>query len=239
MSQAAPALALDDVIAGYGALAILHHVSLTLGRGEAVVVLGANGAGKTTLLRTIAGLNPPRAGRITLHGEAIEGLPAHRITRAGIGHVPSGRELFPRLSVGDHLELGGRLAPPARRAALLAQMLDMFPLLRERIRQKAGTLSGGEQQMLAIARALMTDPKVLLLDEPSTGLAPKIVMAVFEILPLLQAQGVSVLLAEQSLSLGLSAAARAYVLDHGRIVLSGTAVELQSDQRIVDTYLGR
>ncbi|MGH7038198.1 MAG: ABC transporter ATP-binding protein [Stellaceae bacterium] len=239
MSAAEPVLALEGVSAGYGALTILHDVSLHLGAAEVVVVLGANGAGKTTLFRAIAGLIAPRSGHIRLSGEAIGGRPAYAVTRAGIGHVPSGRELFPQLSVGDHLDLGGRLCPPPRRAVLRTRMFELFPVLAQRLSQRAGTLSGGEQQMLAIARALMTDPRVLLLDEPSTGLAPRIVLAVFEILPLLQAQGVSVLLAEQSLTLGLSAADRAYVIDHGRIVLSGTAAELANDQRVVDTYLGR
>ncbi len=240
MSEAAmPALALRDVVAGFGALTILNGVSLDVGASEVVVVLGANGAGKTTLFRAIAGLLAPRGGDISLYGKSIGGRPAHMVTRAGIGHVPSGRELFPGLSVHDHLELGGRLCAPARRAALRAQMFEIFPVLHDRLRQRAGTLSGGEQQMLAIARALMTDPRVLLLDEPSTGLAPKIVMSVFATLPMLRQQGVSVLLAEQSMTLGLSAADRAYVIDHGRIVLSGSAAELATDSRVVDTYLGR
>ncbi|MGA9868036.1 MAG: ABC transporter ATP-binding protein [Acetobacteraceae bacterium] len=240
MSEAAvPALALRDVVAGFGALTILNGVSLDVGASEVVVVLGANGAGKTTLFRAIAGLLAPRGGDISLYGKSIAGRPAHMVTRAGIGHVPSGRELFPRLSVLDHLDLGGRLCAPDRRAALLAQMFEIFPVLHDRLRQRAGTLSGGEQQMLAIARALMTDPRVLLLDEPSTGLAPKIVMSVFATLPMLRQQGVSVLLAEQSMTLGLSAADRAYVIDHGRIVLSGSAAELATDSRVVDTYLGR
>ncbi|MGH7121903.1 MAG: ABC transporter ATP-binding protein [Acetobacteraceae bacterium] len=234
-----PALAVENVTTRIGPLTILDGLSLELGAREVVTVLGANGAGKTTLLRTIAGLYPPHQGHIRLFGEPIEGRPAHAITRAGIGHVPSGRELFPRLSVADHLALGGRLSPPARRAELRARMLAMFPVLGRRLGQRAGTLSGGEQQMLAIARALMTDPRVLLLDEPSTGLAPKIVLAVFQTFPMLRAQGVSILLAEQSLTLGLSAADRAYVVDQGRIVLSGTAADLAKDHRVVDTYLGR
>jgi len=240
MSEAAvPALALREVVAGFGALTILNGVSLEVGASEVVVVLGANGAGKTTLFRAIAGLLAPRGGDISLYGKSIGGRPAHMVTRAGIGHVPSGRELFPGLSVLDHLDLGGRLCAPERRAALRAQMFEVFPVLHDRLRQRAGTLSGGEQQMLAIARALMTDPRVLLLDEPSTGLAPKIVMSVFATLPMLRQQGVSVLLAEQSMTLGLSAADRAYVIDHGRIVLSGSAAELATDSRVVDTYLGR
>ena len=235
----APALALENIVAGIGPLTILDGVTLELRQREVVAVLGANGAGKTTLLRTIAGLLAPRSGRISLFGEPIEGRPAHLITRAGIGHVPSGRELFPRLSVADHFELGGRLSPPARARELRARILEMFPVLGQRLAQRAGTLSGGEQQMLAIARALMTDPRILLLDEPSTGLAPKIVLSVFQTFPMLREQGVSVLVAEQSLTLGLSAADRAYVIDQGRIVLSGSASELATDHRVVDTYLGR
>ncbi len=238
-AHVAPALAVKGVVAAIGPLTILQGVDLEVGEGEVVVVLGANGAGKTTLLRTIAGLLAPRAGSIRLRGQEIAGQPAYRITRAGIGHVPSGRELFPRLTVGDHLDLGGHICAPARRAVLRTAMLEMFPVLAERIDQRAGTLSGGEQQMVAIARALMTDPRVLLLDEPSTGLAPKIVLSVFQTFPALRRQGVSILLAEQSLSLGLSAADRAYVMDHGRIVLAGTAAELAGDQRVADTYLGR
>lgn len=236
---ATPALRIVDLIVGIGPLTILQGVSLEVGANEVAVVLGANGAGKTTLLRAIAGVLAPRQGRILLFGRPIEGSPAHRVARAGLGHVPSGRELFPKLSVGDHLELGGRLCAPTRRGELKERVLTMFPVLAERMRQAAGTLSGGEQQMVAIARALMTDPRVLLLDEPSTGLAPKIVLSVFKALRKLREHGVSIVLAEQSLTLGLSMADRAYVIDHGRIVLSGTAAELSGDRRVVDTYLGR
>ncbi len=235
----AGALELQDVVAGFGPLTILNGVSLAVGAEEVVIVLGANGAGKTTLFRTIAGLLAPRSGEIRLHGELIGGRPAHLVTRAGIGHVPSGRELFPRLSVADHIELGGQRCAPARRDALRRDVYGMFPVLAERQNQRAGTLSGGEQQMLAIARALMTDPRVLLLDEPSTGLAPKVVLSVFETLKLVRRQGVAVLLAEQSLTLGLSAADRGYVMDHGRIVISGSAAELAQDKRVADAYLGR
>ncbi len=234
-----PALRVEGLVAGIGPLTILHGVSLEVGVNEVAVVLGANGAGKTTLLRAVAGLLTPREGRIQLFGDAIQGRAPHLVARAGLGHVPSGRELFPRLTVGDHLDLGGRLCAPPRRAELRDRLLAMFPVLAERLRQPAGTLSGGEQQMVAIARALMTDPRVLLLDEPSTGLAPKIVLSVFKTLSKLREHGVSVLLAEQSLTLGLSMADHAFVIDHGRIVLSGTAAEISSDRRVVDTYLGR
>ncbi|HSU04943.1 MAG TPA: ABC transporter ATP-binding protein [Acetobacteraceae bacterium] len=239
MNGGQPALALEEVVAGYGSLTLLHDVSLVVGVGEVVTVLGANGAGKTTLFRTIAGLLAPRSGHIRLFGKPIEGRAAYLVARSGVGHVPSGRELFPRLTVADHLELGGWRGAPERRAELKRRVFEMFPVLAERLSQRAGTLSGGEQQMLAIARALMTDPRVLLLDESSTGLAPKIVLAVFAALPMLRAQGVSVLLAEQSLTLGLSAADRAYVMDHGRVVVSGSATEMRDDHRVVEAYLGR
>jgi branched-chain amino acid transport system ATP-binding protein len=235
----APALAVESVSTSIGPLAVLHKVSLTVRPGEVAVVLGANGAGKTTLLRTIAGLLPPREGEIFLHGAPIHRKPAHLIARAGVGHVPSGRELFPKLPVADHLDIAGRLCPPDRRKELKARLLEMFPILAERPRQMAGTLSGGQQQMVAIARALMTDPTVLLLDEPSTGLAPIIVKSVFETLPALRAQGVGILLAEQSLTLGLSHADQGFVIDRGEIVLSGSARELEQDHRVIDTYLGR
>lgn len=236
---AAEALSVKGISAGFGPLTILSDISFSVHTGEVVVVLGANGAGKTTLLRVIAGLLPPRAGEIYLQGTPLHGKPAHIVTRLGIGHVPSGRELFPKMSVADHLYLASRLCAPGRRAEVRKRVLDMFPILEERAQQLAGTLSGGQQQMVAIARALMTDPRILLLDEPSTGLAPIAVKAVFETLPRLKAHGVSTILAEQSLTLGLSCADRAFVMDHGRIVLSGTAAELGNDRRVVDTYLGR
>ncbi|TAM83274.1 MAG: ABC transporter ATP-binding protein [Candidimonas sp.] len=233
------ALTVASVSAGFGPLTILHDISFSVHPGEVVVILGANGAGKTTLLRVIAGLVPVRQGEIHLRGVPIHGRPAHLVTRLGIGHVPSGRELFPKMSVADHLFIASRLCAPARREAVRKRVFGMFPILEARAQQLAGTMSGGQQQMVAIARALMTDPKVLLLDEPSTGLAPIAVKAVFETLPRLREQGVSTILAEQSLTLGLSYADRAFVMDHGQIVLSGTTRDLENDRRVVDTYLGR
>ena len=238
-SSAMPAaLTVDSVVAGIGGLTLLHGVSLEVESRAVTLLLGANGAGKTTLMRTLAGLIAPRAGRITLFGQPIGGRAPHHVARAGIGHVPSGRELFPRMTVADHLALGGRLCKPERREALRERVLGLFPAIVGRLRQQAGTLSGGEQQMVSIARALMTDPRLLLLDEPSAGLAPKVVQSVFQILPTLQSQGVSVLLAEQSLTFGFSVAQRAYVIREGRIVLSGTAAELAADASIVKAYLG-
>ena len=238
--QAAKAKALEvaDVVAGIGPLTILQGVSLTVEAGGVTVLLGANGAGKTTLLRTVAGLLAPRSGHIRLFGEEIGGRPGHLVARAGVGHVPSGRELFPRLSVNDHLELGARLCDPSRRAELRDSVLTLFPEIATRLRQAAGTLSGGEQMMVAIGRALMTDPRVLLIDEPSTGLAPKVVLSIFKTLPQLQSRGMSVLLAEQSLRSGFSVADRAYILRDGRIVMSGTPAELAADAGVVKAYLG-
>jgi branched-chain amino acid transport system ATP-binding protein len=232
------ALKVEGVVAGFGDLTILHDVSLEVPAGEVTVLLGANGAGKTTLFRTISGLLTPRAGAISLFGESITGWAPHLIARAGIGHVPSGRELFPKMSVAVHLDLGARLCPPELRAGLRERVLGLFPALGSRLSQAAGTLSGGEQQMVAIARALMTNPRVLLLDEPSAGLAPKIVLSVFETLGKLRAQGMSVLLAEQSLTFGLSVANRAFIIREGHIVLSGTPAELSAEPGMVQTYLG-
>ncbi len=232
------ALEVENVVAGIGPLTILQGVSLTVDAGGVTVLLGANGAGKTTLLRTVAGLLAPRSGRILLYGEPIGGRAAHLVARAGIGHVPSGRELFSRMSVSDHIELGARLCEPKRRAELRDRVLTLFPEIAARLRQAAGTLSGGEQMMVAIARALMTDPRVLLIDEPSTGLAPKVVLSIFRTLPQLQSRGMSVLLAEQSLRSGFSVADRAYILRDGRIVMSGTPAELAADAGVVKAYLG-
>ncbi|MGH6968220.1 MAG: ABC transporter ATP-binding protein [Stellaceae bacterium] len=234
----ADALRVEGLVAGFGDLTILHDIVLAVPAGTVTVLLGANGAGKTTLFRAITGLVTPRAGSVTLFGEPIAGRAPHLIARAGIGHVPSGRELFPRMPVSAHLDLGGRLCPPDQRAALRERVLDLFPAIADRLGQAAGTLSGGEQQMVAIARALMTNPRLLLLDEPSAGLAPKVVLSVFEALGKLQNQGMSVLLAEQSMTFGLSVASRAFIIREGRIVLSGTPAELVAERSVVQAYLG-
>ncbi|HZV49460.1 MAG TPA: ABC transporter ATP-binding protein [Candidatus Dormibacteraeota bacterium] len=238
MSATPVALAVEHVYAGYDRLEVLHDVGLEVGERQIVVLLGANGAGKTTLLRAVAGVLRPRQGVIRLFGRPIQGWPAHQVTRAGVGHVPSGRELFPNLSVADNLALGGRVARPERRAPLLEQVLELFPALRARLRQRAGSLSGGEQQMLAIGRALMTDPRLLLLDEPSTGLAPRVVLVLFDVLRRLQSEGLTILLVEQNARLSLRVADHAYVIDDGRIVLSGTGEQLSDDRRVVEAYLG-
>jgi branched-chain amino acid transport system ATP-binding protein len=233
-----PALEVADLVAGYGALRVLHGVSMTVQRNEVVGVLGANGAGKTTLLRAIAGSVRPQGGSIALLGRPITGLPDHEVTRAGVGHVPSGRELFADMSVEDNLAMGGHSVPAARGAELREKVLELFPALAAMLDRRAGSMSGGEQQMLAFGRALMTDPSLLLLDEPSTGLAPAIVASLFDALRQLIGSGdMSVVLVEQNAGLALEVVERAFVLRQGRIVLSGTAAELR-DAHLVDAYLG-
>ena len=232
-------LTLSDVNAGYGGMSILRGVTIEVGEREIVAVLGANGAGKTTLLRTIAGIVPPQSGEISLFGEPLRGQQPHDLTRRGIGHVPSGRELFPELSVADNIALGGQRIARDRRRALRRRVLALFPALEPLLRRPAGRLSGGEQQMVAIGRALMTDPALLLLDEPSTGLAPKVVSTLFASLSwLIREEGISVLLVEQNARLALALADRAYVLDHGRCALSGRAADIAGDPRVVAAYLG-
>jgi branched-chain amino acid transport system ATP-binding protein len=232
-------LVVDGVFAGYGPIEVLRGISLNVDAEEVVAVLGANGAGKTTLLRTIAGIITPREGRILMDGDSIAGRRAHALARRGLGHVPSGRELFPELSVEDNLMLGGTSVPRARRGELQRRVLELFPALQELVGRPAGRLSGGEQQMVAIGRALMTDPRILLLDEPSTGLAPKLVTSLFASLEtMIREEGLSVLLVEQNARLALSIADRAYVLEHGRCEISGPAAEIANDPRVVDAYLG-
>jgi branched-chain amino acid transport system ATP-binding protein len=232
-------LAVDGVHAGYGDVTVLRGVTLEVGPKEVIAVLGANGAGKTTLLRTIAGILPPTEGEIRIFGESIRGVAAHELTRRGIGHVPSGRELFPELSVEDNIMLGALSAPRERRQALRRRVLALFPAVAELLGRPAGRLSGGEQQMVAISRALMTDPRILLLDEPSTGLAPKVVSVLFESLGwLIREEGLTVLLVEQNAKLALTIADRAYVLEQGRCDLSGRAADIAGDPRVIAAYLG-
>jgi branched-chain amino acid transport system ATP-binding protein len=232
-------LAVTAVHAGYGDIEVLRGATLEVAPEEVVAVLGANGAGKTTLLRTIAGILRPRQGEISLFGESIGHIPAHELTRRGVGHVPSGRELFPGLSVEDNLMLGALSAPRDRRQDLRRRVLALFPAVAELLGRPAGRLSGGEQQMVAIGRALMTDPRILLLDEPSTGLAPKVVSALFESLGwLIREEGLAVLLVEQNAKLALTLADRAYVLEQGRCDLSGRAADIAGDPRVIAAYLG-
>jgi branched-chain amino acid transport system ATP-binding protein len=223
--------------AGYGAAPVLRAVTLTVRPAQIVAVLGANGAGKTTLLNTIAGLLRPSAGTIRLSGSTIGGLAPERIVRAGLSLVPEGRQVIAPLSVEENLQVGA-YGRKGSAADTLAAIYDRFPRLKERRRQPAGLLSGGEQQMLAIGRAMMAGPSVLLLDEPSMGLAPLIVSEIFALLGDLNGQGMAILLVEQNARKALALAARGYVLEGGRIVLEGPSSELSNSPAIVDAYLG-
>ena len=232
-------LSLAAVSAGYGSFQALFDVSLEVPQGEAVGVIGPNGAGKTTLMRVISGLLPLRDGVMTLEGRPVGGLPAHRMVEQGIAHVPENRRLFPRLSVEDNLRIGAFI-PEARKrfAAQLDWVYTLFPRLKDRREQLAGTLSGGEQQMCAIGRALMSKPKILLMDEPSAGLAPLVVAQVFELVQRIRAEGLTVLIVEQNVQQVLEVADRAYVLEVGAIKLAGTAAELRSNDFIRKSYMG-
>ena len=232
-------LSLATVSAGYGSFQALFGVSLDVARGEAVGVIGPNGAGKTTLMRVISGILRMRDGTMSIEGREIGGLPAHRVVEQGIAHVPENRRLFPRLSVEENLRIGAFI-PSAR--ARFAEQLDwvyqLFPRLKDRRNQLAGTMSGGEQQMCAIARALMSKPKVLLMDEPSAGLAPIVVQQVFELVHRIRAEGLTVLIVEQNVQQVLDVVDRAYLLEVGSIKLSGTAAELKGNSFIREAYMG-
>ena len=231
-------LKLEDVSAAYKGLKALQGVSLEVARGEIVAVVGANGAGKSTLLRAVAG-QVTTGGRITFDGTSLAHVPSYRITRMGVGLVPEGRRLFPRLSVQDNLRLGAYARRGhADRFAPLDTVFTLFPRLQERLGQRAETLSGGEQQMLAIGRALMTGPRLLMLDEPSQGIAPKLVDDILAAVARIRDLGVTVLLVEQRLAEALELADRAYVLQTGRIVMSGPAAEIAADSGVRRAYLG-
>lgn len=228
-----------DISAKYGAIEALKGVSLRLEEGEMVAVVGSNGAGKTTLLNTIAGVHRPSGGTVTLLGKNVTGRPLDRMVRSGMALVPEGRRIVAPLSVDENLGLSAyaRRANAARRRELRSMVDDLFPVLVRRRTQVAGSLSGGEQQMLALARSLMTDPQVLLLDEPSMGLAPSVVDAVYEAVQKIHALGRSILLVEQNATLALELASRAYVLRRGVVVFEGTSEELQSSNDVADAYL--
>ncbi|MFM7042707.1 MAG: ABC transporter ATP-binding protein [Planctomycetaceae bacterium] len=232
-------LHLQGLVAGYGPIRALDDVSLEVDAGETVAIVGANGAGKTSLLMAISGLVPLRSGQIRYQGRPLAGVAPHEIARAGIGHVPEGRRIFPYLTVRENLELGG--VARRERAGLredIAAACDLFPVLASRMRQLGGTLSGGEQQMLAIARALVGRPRLVLLDEPSLGLAPLMVEKVFAAIASLGTRGIAVVLVEQNARASLRLATRAHVLEHGRIVLSGAGDALAADPRVRAAYLG-
>lgn len=232
-------LRLVDVEVKYDSVPAVHQVSLTVGDREIVALVGANGAGKTTLMRTIAGAKVPSRGDVHVAGQRVNGLPAHRILDLGVAHVPEGRRLFGPLTVEENLQLGAyREADMTRFRERLAWVYELFPVLRNRRRQQSQTLSGGEQQMLAIARGLMSHPTLLLLDEPSLGVMPSVVERVYELIGELAADGVSVLIADQKVEKLLSVADRAYVLQTGRVVLEGTGRRLLASEKVREAFLG-
>jgi branched-chain amino acid transport system ATP-binding protein len=232
-------LTLDNVSVNYGAIEALTGISMHVEAGEVVTLIGANGAGKTTTLRTITGLLEPREGKITFEGEDISGRATHRLVAKGISMSPEGRGVFANLSVRENLQMGAYLKKDKRAiAADMERAFQMFPRLKERESQKAGTLSGGEQQMLAIGRALMSQPRLLLLDEPSLGLAPLVVHTIFESIDEIKSKGTTILLVEQNAHAALKHSDRAYVLETGRIVMEGSSKTLAADPRIKEAYLG-
>ena len=231
-------LEIRDLHVYYGVIHALKGISLTVAQGEIVALLGNNGAGKTTTLRTVSGLLRPRTGEVLLEGERIHGLPPHLIVGRGVAHSPEGRKVFNRLTVTENLEMGAYLRSDAAVQEDLDRAFTLFPRLRERRLQVAGTLSGGEQQMLAIGRALMARPRILLLDEPSMGLAPILVEQIFDTVVDINRQGTTILLVEQNAAIALSVAHRAYVLETGSIVLEGGAGELSEHPEVQRAYLG-
>jgi len=235
----APILALRGLRTGYGPVEVLHGIDLEVREGEIVTLIGSNGAGKTTTLATTAGVHLPRAGEILLRGERIDGRPAHEVVARGLSLVPEGRRIFARLTVGENLDMGAFLVrDPTLVRARREEVFRLFPILRDRQSQLGGTLSGGEQQMLAIGRALMLEPAILLLDEPSLGLAPLVVARIFDVIRGLRDRGTTVLLVEQNANMALRLADWAYVLETGTITCEGTGKGLLEDARIREAYLG-
>ena len=231
-------LSIHGLEVGYGAISALHGIDLEVRKGEIVTLIGANGAGKTTTLRTISGLLKPRNGHVEFEGKDLTGVAPHIITARGISHVPEGRGIFSNLTVSDNLELGAYLRKDKVAKAEYDRIFSLFPVLKERIKQNAGTLSGGEQQMLAISRALMAKPMVLLLDEPSLGLAPQMVQTIFRVIREINAEGTTILLVEQNAHMALVTAHRGYVMETGRIILADDTKALLASDRIKHAYLG-
>jgi branched-chain amino acid transport system ATP-binding protein len=232
-------LALSAVSAGYASVPAISDISIAVGEGEAVGLLGANGAGKSTTLRAISGLVRPTSGAITFLGQTITALPAYKVTELGIAHVPEGRQVFPELTVKENLEIGAYIpSAKAARARTLELVFNIFPILAERRRQFAGTLSGGEQQMLAVGRGLMLQPRLLMLDEPSLGLAPVVTDATFQKIQEIHAMGTAILLVEQNVSRALTLVQRAYVLESGKVIMQGTSAELANNKQVQTAYLG-
>jgi branched-chain amino acid transport system ATP-binding protein len=237
-TASAPLLALDDIHVFYGNIEALKGVSMTVGRGEIVTLIGSNGAGKSTTLRAISGTHKPRTGSIRLDGRPIHELPAHEVVGLGIAHSPEGRKVFSRMTVYENLQMGAFSRRGEDISDDVTRVFDLFPRLKERRGQKAGTMSGGEQQMLAMGRALMAHPQVLLLDEPSMGLSPILTEQIFDIIRELNSQGNTVLLVEQNAQMALNVAHRGYVLQTGQIILSDTAANLAANQQVRQAYLG-
>ncbi len=231
-------LRVDGVTSGYGGVTVLRDVSLDVAEGEIVAILGANGAGKSTLLKTVVGLLRPTAGTIEAHGEDITGSKPENITRQQVVLVPEGRQLFDTMTVRENLILGGYTQPRSNRDADMQRVFELFPILEKRLSQKATSLSGGQRQMVALGRALMARPRLLLLDEPSLGLAPLIIKETFETLATLRDDGVTILIVEQNATMTLELADRAYVLTRGRVTMTGSADELARDPRVQQSYLG-
>ena len=231
-------LNVENINVYYGAIHAVKNVSLTVNEGEIVTLIGANGAGKTTTLQTISGLLHSRTGSILFNNENLGGIPAHKLVSKGLAQVPEGRRVFLQMSVEENLEMGAYVRPNSEVDDSIASVYEQFPRLKERRKQVAGTLSGGEQQMLAMGRALMSKPKLLMLDEPSMGLAPILVEQIFEIIQSLHKAGTTILLVEQNAQMALSVADRGYVLETGRIVNSGTGIDLLSDESVKKAYLG-
>jgi len=238
VAEPTAALEVEGVHSYYGNIHALKGLSLTVGDGEIVTLIGANGAGKTTTLNTICGLVPPREGRVRLQGQDLTGVPPHQIVSRGVVQVPEGRRVFARLTTEENLQMGGYTVDQARVRAGVERAYEMFPRLKERRHQVAGTLSGGEQQMLAIGRALMAEPRVLLLDEPSMGLAPVLVEGIFATIERLHEAGTTILLVEQNARMALQVADRGYVIETGKIVLADSAASLRENAMIQKVYLG-
>jgi branched-chain amino acid transport system ATP-binding protein len=231
-------LSVDNIEVCYGQITALHGISLEVQKGEIVTLIGANGAGKTTTLRTISGLLKPKTGDVLYNGASITGRKPHVVTGMGISHVPEGRGIFANLTVQDNLELGAYLRKDKVKQSEYERIFGLFPVLKDRIKQNSGTLSGGEQQMLAISRALMSKPQVLLLDEPSLGLAPQMVQTIFRVIRDINAEGTTILLVEQNAHMALVTAHRGYVMETGRIVLADDTKALLASDRIKKAYLG-
>jgi branched-chain amino acid transport system ATP-binding protein len=233
-----PLLEVDGLEVAYGQIRAVKGVSFAVDAGAVVTLIGANGAGKTTTLRTLSGLQAPSAGTVTFDGRRIDGVPAHEIVGLGIAHVPEGRRIFPRMTVRENLELGAFTRDDSEFSADVGRVYELFPILAERKNQAGGTLSGGEQQMLAIGRAMMSRPRLLMLDEPSMGLSPIMMNLIFTTLAELKAQGTTILLVEQNAQAALALADRAYVIESGSVVLEGSAADLAASEQVRKAYLG-